>query len=67
MAKVGPVNALDNDRTNFKSNKYYNFFQFKTSRPKVRILNTGTEATTKCVKVRINQVLVGLPWAFHQI
>ena len=46
----GPVNALDNAiRTNFKKvKKYYNFFSdLKLLDYKVRILNTGTEATTR--------------------
>ncbi len=46
----GPVNALDNAiRTNFKKvEKYYNFFSdLKLLDYKVRILNTGTEATTR--------------------
>ena len=46
----GPVNALDNAiRTNFKKvTKYYNFFSdLKLLDYKVRILNTGTEATTR--------------------
>ena len=46
----GPVNALDNAiRTNFKKvEKYYNFFaDLKLLDYKVRILNTGTEATTR--------------------
>ena len=46
----GPVNALDNAiRSNFKKvTKYYNFFfRFKLLDYKVRILNTGTEATTR--------------------
>ena len=46
----GPVNALDNAiRSNFrKVKKYYNFFSdLKLLDYKVRILNTGTEATTR--------------------
>ena len=46
----GPVNALDNAiRSNFKKvKKYYNFFaDLKLLDYKVRILNTGTEATTR--------------------
>ncbi len=46
----GPVNALDNAiRSNFKKvTKYYNFFaDLKLLDYKVRILNTGTEATTR--------------------
>jgi 2-isopropylmalate synthase len=46
----GPVNALDNAiRSNFKKvEKYYNFFSdLKLLDYKVRILNTGTEATTR--------------------
>ena len=46
----GPVNALDNAiRTNFKRvEKYSNFFSdLKLLDYKVRILNTGTEATTR--------------------
>ncbi len=46
----GPVNALDNAiRSNFKKvEKYYNFFtDLKLLDYKVRILNTGTEATTR--------------------
>ena len=46
----GPVNALDNAiRSNFnKVEKYYNFFSdLKLLDYKVRILNTGTEATTR--------------------
>jgi 2-isopropylmalate synthase len=46
----GPVNALDNAiRSNFKKvKKYYNFFSdLKLLDYKVRILNTGTEATTR--------------------
>jgi 2-isopropylmalate synthase len=46
----GPVNALDNAiRENFsKVEKYYNFFSdLKLLDYKVRILNTGTEATTR--------------------
>ncbi len=46
----GPVNALDNAiRSNFKKvEKYYNFFNdLKLLDYKVRILNTGTEATTR--------------------
>ena len=46
----GPVNALDNAiRSNFKKvTKYYNFFSdLKLLDYKVRILNTGTEATTR--------------------
>ena len=46
----GPVNALDNAiRFNFnKVEKYYNFFSdLKLLDYKVRILNTGTEATTR--------------------
>ncbi len=46
----GPVNALDNAiRSNFnKVEKYYNFFtDLKLLDYKVRILNTGTEATTR--------------------
>ena len=46
----GPVNALDNAiRENFsKVEKYYNFFSdLKVLDYKVRILNTGTEATTR--------------------
>jgi 2-isopropylmalate synthase len=48
----GPVNALDNAiRENFsKVEKYYNFFSdLKLIDYKVRILNTGTEATTRVV------------------
>jgi len=48
----GPVNALDNAiRENFsKVKKYYNFFSdLKLLDYKVRILNTGTEATTRVV------------------
>ena len=46
----GPVNALDNAiRSNFKKvEKYYNFFSdLRLLDYKVRILNTGTEATTR--------------------
>ena len=46
----GPVNALDNAiRSNFKKvEKYYNFFSdLKLLDYKVRILNTGTGATTR--------------------
>ena len=46
----GPVNALDNAiRSNFqKVEKYYKyFFDLKLLDYKVRILNTGTEATTR--------------------
>ena len=46
----GPVNALDNAiRSNFKKvQKYYNYFSdLKLLDYKVRILNTGTEATTR--------------------
>ena len=46
----GPVNALDNAiRSNFKKvEKYYNFFSdLKLLDYKVRILNTGTNATTR--------------------
>ncbi len=46
----GPVNALDNAiRSNFnKVEKYHNFFvDLKLLDYKVRILNTGTEATTR--------------------
>ena len=46
----GPVNALDNAiRSNFnKVKKYYNYFvDLKLLDYKVRILNTGTEATTR--------------------
>jgi 2-isopropylmalate synthase len=46
----GPVNALDNAiRSNFKKvTKYYNYFSdLKLLDYKVRILNTGTEATTR--------------------
>jgi len=46
----GPVNALDNAiRSNFiKVEKYYNYFSdLKLLDYKVRILNTGTEATTR--------------------
>ena len=46
----GPVNALDNAiRSNFKKvQKYYDFFSdLKLLDYKVRILNTGTEATTR--------------------
>ncbi len=46
----GPVNALDNAiRSNFKKvTKYYNYFaDLKLLDYKVRILNTGTEATTR--------------------
>ena len=46
----GPVNALDNAiRENFKKvEKYYKFFSdLKLLDYKVRILNTGTEATTR--------------------
>ena len=46
----GPVNALDNAiRENFsKVEKYYDFFSdLKLLDYKVRILNTGTEATTR--------------------
>ena len=46
----GPVNALDNAiRNNFKKvTKYYNYFSdLKLLDYKVRILNTGTEATTR--------------------
>ena len=46
----GPVNALDNAiRSNFKKvEKYYNYFvDLKLLDYKVRILNTGTEATTR--------------------
>ena len=46
----GPVNALDNAiRSNFKKvKKYYNYFSdLKLLDYKVRILNTGTEATTR--------------------
>ena len=46
----GPVNALDNAiRSNFKKvEKYYNYFSdLKLLDYKVRILNTGTEATTR--------------------
>mgnify|MGYP000890009955 CR=1 FL=1 len=46
----GPVNALDNAiRSNFKKvKKYYNFFSdLKLLDYKVRILNTGTAATTR--------------------
>ena len=46
----GPVNALDNAiRSNFKKvEKYYHFFSdLKLLDYKVRILNTGTEATTR--------------------
>ena len=46
----GPVNALDNAiRSNFnKVEKYYNYFaDLKLLDYKVRILNTGTEATTR--------------------
>ena len=46
----GPVNALDNAiRSNIKKvEKYYNFFSdLKLLDYKVRILNTGTEATTR--------------------
>jgi 2-isopropylmalate synthase len=46
----GPVNALDNAiRSNFKKvEKYYDFFSdLKLLDYKVRILNTGTEATTR--------------------
>ena len=46
----GPVNALDNAiRSNFaKVEKYYKFFSdLKLLDYKVRILNTGTEATTR--------------------
>ena len=46
----GPVNALDNAiRSNFnKVEKYYDFFSdLKLLDYKVRILNTGTEATTR--------------------
>jgi len=46
----GPVNALDNAiRSNFKKvEKYYKFFfDLKLLDYKVRILNTGTEATTR--------------------
>ena len=46
----GPVNALDNAiKSNFKKvEKYYNYFSdLKLLDYKVRILNTGTEATTR--------------------
>ena len=46
----GPVNALDNAiRSNFKKvDKYYKYFSdLKLLDYKVRILNTGTEATTR--------------------
>ena len=46
----GPVNALDNAiRSNFKKvEKYYSYFSdLKLLDYKVRILNTGTEATTR--------------------
>ena len=46
----GPVNALDNAiRSNFsKVDKYYNYFlDLKLLDYKVRILNSGTEATTR--------------------
>ena len=46
----GPVNALDNAiRSNFKKvKKYYDYFSdLKLLDYKVRILNTGTEATTR--------------------
>jgi 2-isopropylmalate synthase len=46
----GPVNALDNAiRSNFKKvEKYYDYFSdLKLLDYKVRILNTGTEATTR--------------------
>ncbi len=46
----GPVNALDNAiRSNFKKvDKYYKYFaDLKLLDYKVRILNTGTEATTR--------------------
>jgi len=46
----GPVNALDNAiKSNFKKvKKYYNYFSdLKLLDYKVRILNTGTEATTR--------------------
>ncbi len=46
----GPVNALDNAiRSNFKKvDKYYKYFHdLKLLDYKVRILNTGTEATTR--------------------
>ena len=46
----GPVNALDNAiRSNFKKvEKYYNYFSdLRLLDYKVRILNTGTEATTR--------------------
>jgi 2-isopropylmalate synthase len=46
----GPVNALDNAiRSNFKKvEKYYNYFiDLRLLDYKVRILNTGTEATTR--------------------
>jgi len=46
----GPVNALDNAiRSNFKKvDKYYKYFNdLKLLDYKVRILNTGTEATTR--------------------
>ena len=46
----GPVNALDNAiRSNFeKVDKYYKYFNdLKLLDYKVRILNTGTEATTR--------------------
>ena len=35
------------DLTLKKLKKYYNFFRLKTFRLQVRILNTGTEATTR--------------------
>ena len=59
----GPVNALDNAiRTNFKKvTKYYNYFSdLKLLDYKVRILNTGTEATTRVLIESTDKL--GISW-----
>ena len=59
----GPVNALDNAiRSNFKKvEKYYNFFSdLKLLDYKVRILNTGTEATTRVLIESTDKI--GISW-----
>ena len=54
-------------RSNFKVEKYYNFFaDLKLLDYKVRILNTGTEATTRVLiestdKTGITGLLLGYP------
>ena len=59
----GPVNALDNAiRSNFKKvDKYYNYFvDLKLLDYKVRILNTGTEATTRVLIESTDKL--GISW-----